>query len=132
MDNVNDTRETNTGCLGCFGWALLVILVVSIGAGVWTWIDERNAVTIPITGVVEIDERFCVQSLVFINGDSTPLRGGTRNEQGLCEHTFSTDVEDRETFTFQISGHDSVTVRRSLIDTIGPNGDTVLEVRLSW
>lgn len=142
MDNMSDTQETNDGCSGCSGmflWlvALPILLVVVLAAiGLVFFDDEDDVEMIPLTGEIIVNSaEVCSENTELdIRASDAPTTTITFSGNGLwpCRLPLDLDIPLAETYTFAIDGVNSQTVRRSLIDTIGPDGDTVLEVRLSW
>lgn len=124
-------QRGSTGCLGCAVWIVGFSLAVGLLMGGWQWLNERGMDDITMRGTITVDASCDLPRAVAINGRSLTLDDGTPTPNG-CEYTFVTSVKDRETYRVKVSGHDAVTFRRSMIDTIGPNGDTELVIRLSW
>ena len=60
------------------------------------------------------------------------LTGGIRTNDGFCVYGFILNVPEMQSYRFELAGFDAVNVQRSMVDTVGESGETVLEVRLSW
>ncbi len=122
-------RPAMFGCGTLF--ALVIVFVV------FAYVRDEDAVeTIPLTGEVIVNSpEACSENIdLDIRASDAPTTTITFDSNGLwpCRLPLDLNIPIAETYTFAIDGVNSQTVRRSLIDTIGPDGDTVLEVRLSW
>jgi hypothetical protein len=60
------------------------------------------------------------------------IERATQRPNGSCAFAFAGDVPDADTYTFEMDGVNDLTIPRSTMDTVGPDGSTTLSVRLSW
>jgi hypothetical protein len=57
---------------------------------------------------------------------------GIVSREGTCILVFNANVEDAATYEFRIEGLPPLTVRKTMIDTVGDDGETELDVGLRW
>lgn len=148
---VQTGKSTRQGCAGC------VIVLVLFVVGGWAWTQLRaEPETIAMQGHITISQ----QANMFTNGSgSCAGRGDFENvingsvitiwserksaeiveigpgivsREGTCILVFSANVEDAATYEFRIEGLPPLTVSRSMIDTVGADGETELDVDLRW
>lgn len=60
------------------------------------------------------------------------LTNGVRGNDGSCNFIIREDVPVAESYRFVFSGFEDKQLRRVMIDTVGPSGETELQVRLNW
>lgn len=148
---VQTDKGRGRGCAGCV--SLVLILLV----GGWAWTQFRaEAETIFMQGHITISQRTnmftnasgsCAGRGDFENvidgsvitiwserksAEIVEIGPGIVSREGTCILVFSADVEDAATYEFRIEGLPPLMVRKSMIDTVGDDGETELDVGLRW
>lgn len=135
---VSDPAKPGCG-KGCLS---IVAVIVVLGVGYGVWISMSNdAERVEMTGEAVVPAAIgfdCDEGpLLHIAppqgqySEQVQLANGDTTDDG-CAFRFAVEVPEAETYTFRSPGLSTVTVRSSLINTIGPSGDVVLDVRLRW
>lgn len=142
------SSQQSTGCVKFFGWLIggsLALCAVIFLAG--TIFPDAfggrptptpRPETIRMTGTILLSPGNCQfeQEVRIIPRGGMPeilKRDGSDHVPGRsCNLSIDTIVEESSSYEIDVRGVGSETFPHSLIATIGPDGDTVLEVRLSW
>jgi hypothetical protein len=119
---------------GALGLALGVL--IAIGAV----LDATNGEpeTIRFSGRIEVsDSGACREPVVKLRPEGHPTQTIRFNVSSWragqpCVLPFAEDVPIADSYRVEVPGIGVETFDRSMIDTIGPDGDTRLEIRLSW
>lgn len=126
---------------GC-GLVFAGILALSIAFGLWTWLaGDPEMITMQgeiVLSPSAADRAVCDdlwEMEILPDGSdarivSIALATNTPGEG--CTFWFTTRVPEQDKYAFRIEGLEDKVVQRSMIDTIGADGETELRVRLSW